>query len=278
MTTSFERLYPPAQAESDNAFWLIFRGHDLIVQESDGKYRLLKADAQAVSALEPQAVLYLGQMDGAPCMAAETSAERPLPPEYRAVGVRALFDHLDETQYSAVGYASHILRWQRESKFCPVCGHPMRDLGEQWMRQCSHCSYSAYPPVSPAILVLVHDGPRVLLVHKPGWGARFSIVAGFVEPTESLEQCVQREVREEIGVEITDITYISSQPWPFPNQLMIGFTARYVSGDVHPDQIEIDKAAWFQFDQLPELPAPLSLSYQLIRRWANGAAAQANKS
>ena len=203
------------------------------------------------------------------CLAGEIDSEHELPPGWRVVGIRTLFDHLDETTYGLVGYAAHILRWQRDSRFCPVCGHPMGPLADEWMRQCTHCDYSAYPPVSPAILVLIHDGPRVLLVHKPGWGSRFSIVAGFVGPAESLEQCVRREVCEEVGVDITDITYVSSQPWPFPHQLMIGYMARYVGGELCPDQKEIDQAAWFRFDQLPELPAPLSLSRQLIMQWAN---------
>jgi len=115
------------------------------------------------------------------------------------------------------------------------------------MRQCPNCGYIGYPPVTPAILVLVHDGPRVLLAHKSGWGTMHSIIAGFVVPGESLEECVQREVKEAVGVEITDITYVSSQPWPFPHQLMVGFMARYVSGEICPDQTEIDQAAFVTY-------------------------------
>jgi NAD+ diphosphatase len=181
--------------------------------------------------------------------------------------MRTLYGQLDEHVYSIVGYAAHLLHWQREYRYCPLCGSPVRALSEQWAHQCTNCSYIGYPPVVPAILVLVHDGEHVLLAHKPGWGARYSIIAGFVEAGETLEQCVQREVAEEVGVEITDITYSSSQPWPFPNQLMMGFIARYVSGEIRPDKVEIDKAGWFRFDQLPELPAPLSLSHQLLMQW-----------
>ncbi len=272
MTTSFERLYPPSQPAAGLAIWLLFRSGELVVQEQDNNLTLLRIDDDTLAALpvKGDTVLYLGTLDGVPCNAAELEPEQPLPSGWRAVGIRTLFDHLDDIDYAAVGYAAHILRWQHDSHFCPVCGQVMGPLAEQWMRQCPNCGYTAYPPVAPAILVLIHDGPRVLLVHKPGWGPRFSIVAGFVEPAESLEQCVRREVREEIGVEIADITYVSSQPWPFPYQLMIGFTARYVGGDITPDQKEIDQAAWFHFDQLPDLPAPLSLSRQLIMLWASG--------
>ena len=130
------------------------------------------------------------------------------------------------------------------------------------------CQHSRYPQVSPAVLALVHDGAdRVLLAHKPGWGDRYSILAGFVLPGESLEECVRREVQEEVGAEVTDLVYQGSQPWPFPHQLMIGYTARYVSGDLRLDEQELDHAAWFSAAQLPSLPPALSLSRQIIDAW-----------
>jgi NAD+ diphosphatase len=269
MQLSFQRHYPPARPTPGPSYWFLFRGNDLLVQAPDSGLTLPLGDETAIGPLVPPAILFLGMLNGVPCLAGEVSAEAALPAGWRAVGIRELFGHLGDNAYGVVGYAAHILHWQRESRFCPVCGQQLDDFGEQWMRQCPNCDYTGYPRVSPAILALIHDGERVLLVHKPGWGARFSIVAGFVEPGESLEQCVQREVLEEVGVEVTDIAYVSSQPWPFPHQLMVGFTARYAGGQITPDRAEIDQAEWFRFDQLPELPAPLSLSRQLIDRWAN---------
>lgn len=271
MITSFQRSYPPARPMPGSAYWFLFRGHEILVQNQDSRLALPLCDEAAVAPLAPGAVLFLGTLNGVPCLAGEVSVEQAITAGWQAVGIRELFGHLNDDVYGIVGYASHILRWQRDSRFCPVCGQQLNEFGEQWMRQCSNCDYVGYPPVSPAILALVYDGPNVLLVHKPGWGSRFSIVAGFVEPGESLEQCVKREVFEEVGVEVTDITYVSSQPWPFPNQLMIGFTARYIGGYLSPDQTEVDQAAWFRFDQLPELPAPLSLSRQIIDKWARSA-------
>jgi NAD+ diphosphatase len=268
MTTAFERQYPPARPTPGPAYWFLFRGNEMLVQDTGQTGLTIPLlDEAAVAALEPGQVLFLGTLNGVPCMAGEVSADVPVDPH--AVGIRELYGRLDEETYGVVFYASHILRWQRDSRFCPVCGHTLGKPREQWMRQCTNCDYIGYPLVSPAILALVHEGPNVLLVHKPGWGTRFSIVAGFVEPGETLEQCVQREVREEVGVEVTDITYGGSQPWPFPHQLMIGFMARYTGGQICPDETEVDQAAWFRFDQLPDLPAPLSLSRQLIDRWVN---------
>ncbi len=266
--TSFQRKYPPSRATPGPALWFLFRGHELLVKENEGSFTVPAIDEAAVAPSNPDAVLFLGTLNDLPCLTGEVGAEQAIPPGWRTVGLRELFGHLEDIPYGVAGYAAHILRWQRDSGFCPVCGTRLDGMGDEWVRQCTRCDYIAYPPVSPAILALVYDGPNVLLVHKPGWGARFSIVAGFVGPGETLEQCVQREVFEEVGVDVTDIAYVSSQPWPFPHQLMIGFTARYTGGEIRPDQLEIDKSAWFRFDQLPELPGPLSLSRQLIDRWA----------
>ena len=268
MAASFQRAYPPTHPTPGSAYWFLFRGNEVLVQGPGTGYTLPRFDESAVAFLHPEGVLYLGTLTGVACFAGEVSPDQTLPADLQAVGIRDLFGNLDDNAYGVVGYAAHILRWQRDSRFCPVCGNQLGELGEGWMRQCPNCDHIGYPLVSPAILVLVHDGPRVLLVHKAGWGARFSIIAGFVEPGETLEQCVQREALEEVGVEVTDLTYIGSQPWPFPHQLMIGFMARYSDGQILPDQSEIDKAEWFRFDELPELPGPLSLSRQLIDRWA----------
>ena len=138
------------------------------------------------------------------------------------------------------------------------------------------CSYTRYPPVSPAVLILVHDGDKVLLGHQPGWGRRYSILAGFVEPGESLEEAVAREVREEVGVEVTDLRYFGSQAWPFPSQLMVGFTARYAGGEIRLQESEVTDARWFPIDALPspaDRPAAYSIAGRLIATFAAGAQA-----
>ncbi|HLZ63097.1 MAG TPA: NAD(+) diphosphatase [Ktedonosporobacter sp.] len=268
MASTFQRAYPPTTPEPGQAFWLPFRGNELIVQESEQGIALIQTDGEDIAVVQPHNTLYVGVLDGRACMACEVTPEQPLPEGWRALGLRALFGQLDEAAYSVVGYASQILHWQRTSRYCPVCGGLNGPLSESWGRQCPTCGHIGYPPVIPAVLALVHDGgEHVLLAHQPGWGKRYSILAGFVEPGESLEGCVRREVAEEVGIEITDVTYYGSQSWPFPTQLMVGFQARYVSGELRPDQQELDDAAWFHVDALPELPAPLSLSRQLIMAW-----------
>lgn len=269
MASPFQRAYPPAAPAVGPAFWFPFRGNELVVQKNEEKIGLIRTDEASMAALQPYNTLYIGTIDGIPCLACEASAEPPLPQGWRALGLRALFGQLDDSGYSAAGYASQILHWQRNSRFCPACGAPNGPLGINWERRCTRCSHIGYPPAIPAVLVLVHNGEHILLAHQPGWGKRYSILAGFVEPGETLEDCVRREVAEEVGIEITDVTYMGSQPWPFPTQLMVGFQARYLSGEAHPDQQELDDAAWFHADALPEIPPPLSLSHQLIMTWVN---------
>jgi NAD+ diphosphatase len=267
MASRFQRAYPSAIASLGPAYWFPFRENELIVQESEQGVALIQTDENGIAVVQPLNTLFVGTIDGIPCMTCEVNAAQPFPQGWRALGLRSLYGLLDDTAFSAAGYASQILHWQRNSVHCPVCGGLNGPFSESWGRTCPRCGHMGFPPVIPAVLALVHNGENILLAHQPGWGKRYSILAGFVEPGESLEDCVRREVAEEVGVEITDITYSGSQTWPFPTQLMVGFKARYVSGEIQPDRQELDDAAWFHVDALPEIPAPYSLSHQLIMGW-----------
>lgn len=269
MPASFQRAFPPARPPEGPAAWFMFQNGAQFVREEAGGLTLIGAEDADIAPLLVRAPLFMGTLDGRPCMAGELAADAaPLPPDWQAVSIRALFGQLGEAAYAVTLYALHILNWQRASQHCPLCGAPMGDLAAQWSRCCTRCDHTGHPPVTPAILALVHDGDRVLLTHRSGRHAIYTIVAGFVEPGESLEGCVQREVLEEVNVAVGDVTFVGSQPWPFPNQLMVGFQARYVGGEIRPDQIELDEARWYRFDELPELPPPASLARQMIDAWA----------
>lgn len=265
---AFKRAYPPAQPEPGPAYWLPFRKDEVLVYAQEHGVALFLGNAAPFPSLSAQTPLYLGTLNDIPCLTYEIAPETPLPKGWSALGLRRLYGQLDDTSYAVVGYALQILYWERTNRFCPVCGHLTEPAPGTWGRHCPNCGHVAYPHVTPAILALIHDGGnRVLLTHKPGWEKRYSCIAGFVEPEESLEECVQREVFEEVGVEVADVAYVSSQPWPFPHQLMVGFTARYVKGDIHVQEEELDDAKWFSIDALPELPPPLSLANYLITSW-----------
>lgn len=267
MVPTFQRAYPETPPVPGPAYWFPFAGAKLIVQANAQGVAPIYVTDEEMAGLQPQNTLYIGNIDNVGCKTCEVDENLQLPQDWRAYDLRALFGLLDETAYGVTGYASQLLHWQRTSRYCPACGTLNGSLGESWSRTCSQCGHTGYPPVVPAVLALIHNGEHILLSHKPGWGKRYSVFAGFVEPGESLEGCVSREVAEEAGIAVTDITYFGSQPWPFPSQLMVAFQARYVSGEPRPDLQELDDVRWFHVDALPNLPAPLSLSYQLVKAW-----------
>lgn len=269
MVISFQHAYPPAQAPAgDAALWFPFQKDHMIVQRRDEGAALLEGDEESLFASVAHTnVLYLGTLDGRVCMACEIDEEATLPAGWRGLNIRELFAYLPEATYAIVGYAFQILRWQHISRFCPVCATPTESLPGSWGRVCPHCGHSSYPPVIPAIIVLVHKDDSILMAHKRGWGKRYGLIAGFVEPGESLEECVRREIYEEAGLEVDEIMYAASQPWPFPSQVMIGFTAHYAGGTAHADEDELDEVVWFTKDNLPQLPPPLSLAYTLVNAW-----------
>ncbi len=186
------------------------------------------------------------------------------------VHLRGLFGAVPDEEWAMAGRASQVLTWERGHQFCGRCGTKNEPHPLDRAQECPKCQMQAFPRLTPAVIMLVEreDG-RALLA----WGARFpgrfySALAGFVEPGESLEECVAREVREEVGIEVSDITYFGSQPWPFPHSVMIGFTARYASGDIVIQEEEIVEAGWYGPDELP--PAPrggMSIAGWLIDDW-----------
>jgi NAD+ diphosphatase len=183
--------------------------------------------------------------------------------------------------------AWHIFQWRRDSRYCGSCGHPNGDAmngvatpgvaihgdaAGELARKCPACGRVEYPRISPAMIVLItNEKDEALLAHnrnfRPGV---YSLVAGFVEAGEDLESAVVREVREEVNIEVEDIRYIASQPWPFPNSLMVGFTARYKAGTLRPDGVEIEDARWYRREELPDLPGNGSVSRYLINKWRSG--------
>jgi len=176
-----------------------------------------------------------------------------------------LFSVLDDTHFALAGRAVQIIDWDRNHQFCGRCGAPTESKTEERARICRACRLTCYPKIAPAMMALVRRGREVLLgrsAHFPP--GMYSALAGFVEAGETLEQCVQREVFEEVGVSVTNIQYFASQPWPFPNSLMIAFVCEYAGGEIAPQETEIEAAAWFDVFQLPVLPSKISIARRLI--------------
>jgi NAD+ diphosphatase len=213
---------------------------------------------------------YLGTLGGEPCWSAELVPEVLVPETATLSGLRALYDALPETQYAVAGRAAQIVAWDRDHQHCGRCGEPTERVPGERGRRCARCELTAYPRVSPAIIVLIERDDRILLARGRAFvPRRFGIIAGFVEPGESLEDAVRREVHEEVGIEIDHIDYFGSQPWPFPHGIMIGFRATHRRGEITLGDGELAEAGWYGADDLPEIPAKLSIARRLIDDWAS---------
>ncbi len=186
-----------------------------------------------------------------------------------ADGLRQLHTRLDDVLFGIAGRAVQIVDWDRNHQFCGRCATPTEPMPNERARRCPNCGLSSYPRISPATITAVirhtEQGERILLARNHRFPAgRYSVLAGFVEPGESLEECVEREIFEEVGIRVRNVRYFGSQPWPFPNSLMIGFTAEYESGEFTLEEAEIAEAGWFGADDMPQLPPPLSIARRLI--------------
>jgi len=218
---------------------------------------------------------YLGRLGDVPCVAMTLEHDLPTGSAWRTSGLRALFFRMPDALVALGGRAFQIVEWDRTHRFCGQCGTPMGDKPGERARECPACGHTAYPRVSPAMMVLVTRGREMLLARANRFpAAMFSALAGFVEPGETIEDCIAREVREEVGVEIRDPVYFGSQSWAFPHSLMIAFTAEYAGGEITPDQTEIAEARWFAPEALPNLPASLSIARKLIEATAARLAAR----
>lgn len=179
--------------------------------------------------------------------------------------VRGLFNLVGAEAVSLAGRAIQLLDWQKNHRYCGRCGVPTTLKPGEFSLVCPACGLVFYPRISPAVMVLISRGDELLLARSPRFRPGvFSALAGFVEAGETLEQCAKREVLEEVGIEITNLRYYKSQPWPFPDSLMMAFFADYAGGVIDPDPLEIEAAGWFSRGALPTLPEPVTLARQLI--------------
>ncbi|GHT65313.1 NADH pyrophosphatase [Spirochaetia bacterium] len=261
----------------------LFQGSSLVVRDdvpdtaiADGMPpEILRQTFKDIDTFEMPAVDAPGTIRGA-----SLGKDAPVPAGWRTVPVRQGLSLLTAgTTVDGTGpigrmlRAYHVAQWRQDSVFCGSCGTKNTDAPDELARFCPACGRREYPRISPAVITIIindNDGSALLAHNKKFADGVYSLVAGFNEAGESLEATVAREIREEVGLEVRDIKYIASQPWPFPNSLMLGFTARYASGEIHPDGIEIEDAKWFTRDNLPKLPGNGSVSRYLINGWLEG--------
>jgi len=207
----------------------------------------------------------LNARDGAMHQVISLAREAQAPEGFVWTAFRGVLGAASEDELSPACRAMALANWRGTTRFCGRCGSPLGDKPDETARLCPSCGLVIYPRLSPAVLALVRKGGRILLARNVAFrGGMFSILAGFVEPGESFEGCVAREVEEEVGIRVGNIRYLGSQPWPFPDSLMVGFAADWESGDLRPDGVEIAEAGWYGREDHPPLPLPGSLSRRII--------------
>jgi NAD+ diphosphatase len=265
MPDDFRSSLTPPEKSPSHAFWFVFSGSRLLVQHSGDAATVPLLENGAALGLSLSVPLFIGTLRGLPCYAAAGNPGAESPSEASFQELRSLFGRLDAELYAAALTAVHLVEWDANSSFCSKCSGSMKPRPDMRAKECARCARLDFPRVSPAIIVLIEKDDRMLLARSARFpGAFFSVLAGFVEPGESLEAAVRREVMEETGIVVKDIQYFGSQPWPFPDSLMIGFTAQYDSGEIKIDGEEIVEAGWYTIDNLPQLPGKLSIARQLI--------------
>lgn len=243
--------------------YFVFCQSDLVLEKTPDGYRI-----PTEMPVEPKPWTTIMNVDGEKAY----RIDQPLMdhPRYEMCGLRQSYYKLTAEEYGKAGKCHELLYWDQNTKFCGVCGGPMK-FHTDISKRCEHCGKEVWPQLATAIIVLVRKGNEVLLVHANNFRTDFyGLVAGFVETGETLEEAVHREVMEETGLHIKNLRYFGSQPWPYPCGLMVGFTADYDSGKIHLQRSELSKGSWFDKDHLPHIPEKLSIARKLIDAWLEG--------
>jgi NAD+ diphosphatase len=257
-------VVPPDSPASD-AWWFVYSGYRLLVRISGATSVIPTTKEIEAWGITIEHTLYLGSFRGRSCYAAGGKLQDENPPETAFQELRSLFGCLEDGGYEIALVGVHLVEWDKTCQFCNQCRGKLKNRTDMRAKECEECGRLEFPRISPAIIVLVEKEDTLLLARSPRFpGEFFSVLAGFVEPGESLEEAVLREVKEETGITVKDIAYFGSQPWPFPDSLMIGFTAQYESGDIRIDGEEIVEAGWYRAENLPRIPGKLSIARQLI--------------
>jgi NAD+ diphosphatase len=264
----YKRYIPSSQLNQyklEPGYWFAFCSDSLLVKADEGVFPIPYINNLLELNLIPIRIQYLGTLDGRNCYSAELPSQSIVPAGYLFSDLRSLYPRIDEDIFLLAGRALQIVSWDQSHQYCGRCGHSTETLEGEMAKTCPVCKFISYPRISPVTSVAVLKDDKILLIRHAGLRGRMrTIVAGFLEPGETLEECVKREVLEEVGLKVKNIKYFGSQPWPFPNSLMIGFTAEYESGEIKVDGKEVTEAAWYDVTNISEIPPKMSLSREII--------------
>jgi NAD+ diphosphatase len=252
-----------------NAVHIVFQDGQLISDMRAREACFIANDLVRFSGWQELRRHFLGYWGEQPCFALEIDrADQPDAMQFQKGSLYQILGRVDERLFALAGRAQQVLDWERDHRFCGRCGQAMEvDMAERAMR-CQPCGVINYPRIAPCVIVLVTRGEELLLARNANFPQpMYSTLAGFIEAGESVEETLAREVKEEVGVDVTNLRYFQSQSWPFPNQLMLGFFADYAGGDIVCDEVEIADAQWFHYTDLPMIPPVASISGQLIQHY-----------
>lgn len=249
-------------------YYFVFCKSDILLEKCpDGTYTIPCGEEPPTGITSGTNVLSVTALEGVEVRTYAIDEPVTDNPKYEMCNLRPSYYKLSDALYRKAGKCEELLYWDRNTRYCGACGGHM-SMSTEISKRCDNCGKEVWPQLATAIIVLIHKGDEVLLVHAKNFrGNFFGLVAGFVETGETLEEAVHREVMEETGLKITNIRYFGSQPWPYPCGLMVGFNADYVSGDIHLQESELAAGAWFGKDNLPEIPERLSIARRLIDNW-----------
>lgn len=247
-------------------FWFVFQNDRLLLGSSTKEQRMI--DSTFIHEVEPDIIrrYQLATLDDYDIYCAELSNDSTLPASLEAIPLRKALEIIGQDWYTIAVKAYMIINWDKNHQFCGRCGSETTHKSGTFERACPVCDIIFYPRISPSIIVCITNHDKILMArsyHFPS--GVYGLIAGFVEPGESVEDAVHREVMEEVGITITDLAYFGSQAWPFPDSLMLGFTARYAGGDLDINNNEIEAAGWYRYDELPGRPSStISISGKLL--------------
>lgn len=267
MHKSFISEVTPPPGVSGPAWWFAFHRNRLLVQVTDGGLAVPCAERVEELGVTAKQEYYLGRYEGRPCYGVDVG-EETAPSGMDFKDLRQVYGSLDEDLFVLGGRAVQIVEWDRTHQYCGRCGSKTYTKDNERAKACPECKLMNFPRLSPAVIMAVEKGNELLLARSSRFPTGlYSVLAGFVEPGETIEECVVREVREEVGITVGKVRYVASQPWPFPNSLMLGFSAEYLGGEIRPDPVEITEAGWFTADSLPSIPGRISIARRLIDRF-----------
>lgn len=251
--------------ENKETYWFVFIGNSLLLQPTDLGYTIPLSPNPPTPIKDWTPRQELPPMDGHPCMAYSLSTPPSNLQALATIGLRESFSHLPRPMYDMASKAAELLYWDSNTKYCGVCGAPMK-RSTIISKTCTNCGKEVWPQVAPAIIVRITRGEEILLVHAKNFrrSEMYGLVAGFLETGETLEECVHREVQEEVGLKIKNLRYFGSQAWPYPCGVMVGFTADYESGEIRLQEEELSHAKWFNKNNLPQIPDKMSIARRLI--------------